>query len=154
MTITAENVSGLVVGEGCFYCESSADLKYKLGWRIRPAFCVEMRVDDREVLEAVQYHLGCGRIYDLDFGRYKSYENRNWMPHAKFRVTALPELRSNVVPFFERHPLFGRKADAFRLFSSLVSHLSSGHHRTEEGLEIAKRLASQLSQHNSRGKGN
>ena len=68
--ITTEHVVGLVVGEGCFYTECAPDPKFRFGWRIRPAFCIEMRHDDRDALEAVQHHIGCGRIYDLDFGRY------------------------------------------------------------------------------------
>jgi hypothetical protein len=48
-----EHISGLVVGEGCFYAESCADPKYRSGWRIRPAFCIEMRHEEREVLEEI-----------------------------------------------------------------------------------------------------
>jgi hypothetical protein len=42
MNLLPEHISGLVVGEGCFYAES-CDPKYRSGWRIRPAFCIEMR---------------------------------------------------------------------------------------------------------------
>jgi hypothetical protein len=35
-----EHISGLVVGEGCFYAESCADPKYRSAWRIRLAFCI------------------------------------------------------------------------------------------------------------------
>ena len=51
--MTPENLAGLVVGEGCFYAESVSDRKYRSGWRIQPAFCIEMRHDDRAVLEEV-----------------------------------------------------------------------------------------------------
>ena len=149
--VTPENVTGLVVGEGCFYAESTADTKYKLGWRLRPGFCIEMRGDDRSVLEAVQHHLGCGAIYDLDFGRYRGYEARGWAPHAKYRVTALPDLEEKVLPFFRRHPLFGRKAEAFSLFAELVEHLRSGHHRSNKGLAVGKEIAARLAEHNARG---
>ncbi len=151
MIITAENVSGLVVGEGCFYAESCADPKYLSGWRIRPAFCVEMREDDREVLEAIKHHLQCGRIYELDFGRYKGYGERGWRRHSKFRVTRLEDLHSRVVPFFLEHPLFGRKQQAFELFSQIVVVLRSRRHLAPEGLDLARLLASQLREHNARG---
>ena len=75
--ITPENISGLVVGEGCFYAESAPDPKYRSGWRIRPAFCIEMRHDELEVLEAVREALGCGGIYRLDFGRSRDTERRD-----------------------------------------------------------------------------
>jgi hypothetical protein len=149
--ITPENVAGLVVGEGCFYAESAADPKYKLGWRIRPGFCIEMRFDERPVLEAVKAHLACGAIYDLDFGRYKGYEGRGWHPHVKYRVTKIGELAENVVPFFSTYPLFGRKQEAFLLFADLVGLLAERHHREAPGLATAKQLAARLRTHNARG---
>ena len=149
--ITPDNVAGLVVGEGCFYAESAPDTKYRSGWRIRPAFCIEMRADDRAALEDVQSHLGCGRIYDLDFGRYRGYEECGWMPHVKFRVGRIAELHGSVVPFFRRHPLFGRKAVAFDLFAELVTLLHGKVHRSPEGLLRARGLAEQLQAHNHRG---
>jgi hypothetical protein len=149
--ITPDNVAGLVVGEGCFYAESAPDPKYRSGWRIRPAFCIEMRADDRPCLEDVKRHLGCGQIYSLDFGRYRGYEERGWMPHAKFRVGRIAELHGRVVPFFRRHPLFGRKAVAFDLFAELVTVLHKRAHRSPEGLLHARRIAEQLQTHNRRG---
>lgn len=97
-SITGYHVAGLVVGEGCFYAESAPDPKYRSGWRIRPGFCIEMREDERPALEAVMDHLGCGRIYDLDFGRYKGYEQKRWSPHVKFRVTRISDLHFGWCP--------------------------------------------------------
>jgi hypothetical protein len=150
--ITPENLAGLVVGEGCFYAESAPDPKYRLGWRLRPAFCMEMRADEREVLEALQRQLGCGGVYDLDFGRYKGYEAKSWQPHTKYRVTSIGDLHSSVVPFFRAYPLFGRKALAFDIFAELVELLISGAHRTPEGLTRGRNLADHLSKHNARGR--
>ena len=149
-TVTPEHVAGLVVGEGCFYAESGRDKKYRSGWRIRPAFCIEMRHDDREVLEYVRDHLGCGAIYDLDFGRYRGYESKGWKPHVKYRVSNLADLHGKVVPFF-RSRLFGRKRRAFELFSELVEMMERREHLTPEGLEAAKDLAKRLTDHNKKG---
>jgi hypothetical protein len=149
--ITPEHVAGLVVGEGCFYAESREDLKYRSGWRIRPAFCLEMRADDRVALEIVRDFLGCGRLYELDFGRYEGYEARGWKPHVKYRVSRLAELHDNVVPFFSRHKLFGRKREAFELFAELVELMSSKEHLEANGLLHAKDLARRLAEHNRRG---
>ena len=107
--ITPAHICGLVVGEGCFYAESAPDAKYRSGWRIRPSFCIEMRADDRVAVEAVRDHLGCGSIFELDFGRYAGYEDKGWQPHVKYRVTRLSDLSELVVPFFNEHRLFGRK---------------------------------------------
>ena len=149
--ITPENIAGLVVGEGCFYAESAPDPKYRSGWRIRPGFCVEMRADERSVLEAIRDHLRCGSIYVLDFGRYKGYEGRGWHPHVKYRVTRLADLAGQVVPFFSEYPLFGRKARAFVIFSELVRLLEAGAHREHPGLFRGRALAAALAEHNARG---
>lgn len=149
--VTPENVAGLVVGEGCFYVESQPDPKYRLGWRVRPGFCIEMREDEREVLEQVQRLLRCGAIYELDFGRYRGYESKNWHRHVKFRVSRIADLRDLVVPFFTENPLFGRKRRAFDIFAELVDLLYRGQHRHEQGLAEARRLANLLSIHNERG---
>jgi hypothetical protein len=149
--VTPENVAGLVVGEGCFYAESASDSKYRSGWRIRPAFCVEMRHDDREVLEGVRTHLGCGNVYLLDFGRYRGYEARGWQPHVKYRVSNLGDLHERVVPFFRRHQLFGRKRGAFEIFAELVDLMARGEHLEPKGLARAKDLAGHLTNHNRKG---
>ena len=149
--ITAENVVGLVVGEGCFYVESCPDSRYRLGWRIRPAFCIEMRAEEEGVLEVVRDLLGCGSVYHLDFGRYSGYEKRGWLPHVKYRVTRRRDLDQRVVPFFRQYPLFGRKAVAFEHFAKLVEILTAGLHRTPKGLDLAKEVADRLREHNRRG---
>jgi len=146
--ISGHHIAGLVVGEGCFYAESAADPKYRSGWRIRPGFCIEMRHEEREALEQVRRHLGCGRIYDLDFGRYRGYEEKGWNPHVKYRVTRIDDLHRSVVPFFVRNPLFGRKLGAFRIFAELVEVLYRRGHLTAAGLEHARQLAAHLSEHN------
>lgn len=149
--MTPDNLAGLVVGEGCFYVESAPDSKYRSGWRIRPAFCVEMRHDEREVLEEVRAQLQCGAVYDLDFGRYRGYEAKGWQPHVKYRVGSVADMYSKVVPFFRRHQLFGRKRRAFELFAELVELLAGHRHLRPEGLERAKDLARQLAEHNRKG---
>jgi hypothetical protein len=149
--ISPQHVCGLVVGEGCFYAESTKDPSYRLGWRIRPAFCIEMRIDEQPVLEAVRDLLGCGGVYRLDFGRYRGYRDRGWQSHAKFRVSSVRELHELVVPFFERYRLFGRKKAAFEVFKPLVALVNERRHLTPGGLAEARALAEELGRHNQRG---
>jgi hypothetical protein len=151
MKLHPQHIAGLVVGEGCFYAESCPDPKYRLGWRIRPAFCIEMRHDEREVLEEVARRLGCGRVYDLDFGRYRGYEAKGWEGHVKLRVSNLRDLHGRVVPYFRKHQLFGRKRIAFVVFAELVELLHARRHLTSSGLEECKEVAARLTEHNRRG---
>jgi len=149
--ISPENVSGFVVGEGCFYVECGGDKKYKLGYRIRPAFCIEVRHDDREVLEAVRDHLGCGNIYDLDFGRYKGYEQKKWKPHVKYRTSNIDDISKKVVPFFKQHRLFGKKRRSFDLFCKIVELVERKAHLSEEGLQQILPLVNELRTLNKKG---
>lgn len=149
--ISPDALSGFVVGEGCFYVESGRDEKYRLGWRIRPAFCVEVRHDDRGILESLQAALGCGNIYELDFGRYKGYEAKNWRPHAKYRVSNIADIRSKVIPFFEKNPLFGRKKECFEIFRRVVAAMNNGQHLQADKLQEVKAWVRDLNILNKKG---
>lgn len=149
--ISPEALSGFVVGEGCFYVESGYDEKYRLKWRIRPAFCVEVRHDDREILETLQSTIGCGNIYDLNFGRYKGYEQKKWQPHVKYRVSNFEDICSKVVPFFKRHSLFGRKKKCFDLFCQIVDSMVLKNHLDPNELESIKTLVRELNILNKKG---
>ena len=149
--ISPENISGFVVGEGCFYVESGKDPKYKLGYRVRAAFCIELREDDREILEAIQETLGCGNIYQLNFGRYKNYSKKNWKPHVKYRVSNQNDIIHKVIPFFEKYPLFGKKKKSFDVFTKIVKKIEFKEHLTPYGLEGTKKLVSELKSLNKKG---
>jgi hypothetical protein len=135
--ISPENISGFVVGEGCFYVESGKDPKYKLGYRVRAAFCIELREDDREILEAIQKTLGCGNIYQLDFGRYKGYSKKGWRPHVKYRVSNQNDLI--------------HKQKSFEVFIKIVDKIRLKEHLTPDGLEKTKLLVSELKALNKKG---
>jgi hypothetical protein len=149
--ISPENISGFVVGEGCFYVESGKDPKYKLGYRVRAAFCIELREDDREILESIQERLGCGNIYSLDFGRYEGYSKKGWQPHVKYRVSNQPDLFRKIVPFFKKYPLFGKKLKSFEIFTRIVEKIETKQHLTQNGLEEIKVLVSELKALNKKG---
>lgn len=149
--VPPEFVSGFVTGEGCFYTESGYDEKYKLKHRIRLAFCIEAKQEDREVLEAVKEHLQCGNIYDLDFGRYRGYEQRKWKPHVKYRVGNFKDIAEKVIPFFQRYPLYGNKRKAFEVFSTIAEQVANKDHLTEEGLKEIKVLVNRLRALNKKG---
>ena len=149
--ISPDALSGFVVGEGCFYVESGYDKKYRLGWRIRPAFCVEVRHDDRDVLKALQSAIGCGNVYDLDFGRYKGYEEKKWQPHVKYRVSNFEDIQSKVIPFFRQYPLFGRKRKCFDLFCQIVDAMILKNHLVPDKLEAVKALVREMNILNKKG---
>jgi len=149
--IPPESISGYVTGEGCFYVESGRDLKYRLGHRIRLGFCIEVKESDKEILEGIQRVLGCGNIYSLDFGRYKGYEERKWHKHVKLRVSNFQDIWNKVIPFFQKHPLYGTKQKVFEIYCEIAKRMYERQQITYAGLEQIKVLVSQLKALNKKG---
>lgn len=149
--LAPEFVSGFVSGEGCFYVESGFDKKYRLKHRIRPAFCIEVRADDRKVLEAIKKQLNCGNIYDLDFGRYKGYESKGWKPHVKYRVSNVVDITEKVIPFFKRYSLYGKKQESFEIFCQIVEGIKQDQHLSEEKLPQLREKVRILKSLNKKG---
>lgn len=149
--MSPENISGFVVGEGCFYVESGYDKKYRFKHRIRLAFCIEVKSEDKEILEEIQKKINCGNIYCLDFGRYKGYEQKKWKPHVKYRVSNQKDIIEKVIPFFEKYPLFGTKLKSFSVFKEIAARINASQHKTEEGLKELIALANDLKTINKKG---
>jgi hypothetical protein len=149
--MSPENVSGYVTGEGCFYAESGYDPKYKLKHRIRLAFCIKVRANDRMLLEMVKNQLGCGNIYSLDFGRYEGYEKRKWRPHVKLRVSNFADVYNKVMPFFKKNTLFGVKRQSFEIFCKIAELINTKEHLSEKGLTEIKVLVKELHSVNKKG---
>lgn len=149
--ITPENISGFVVGEGCFYVEYGKDDKYKLGLRVRPSFVIELAEDDESVLQSIQRCIGCGTVYRLDFGRYQNYKHKKWKRHVRYKVSNITDIAQTLVPFFKKYPLFGKKLLAFNLFSQIVSCVIEKKHLDHSGLDEISKLVDQLHLVNKRG---
>jgi hypothetical protein len=149
--MSPESISGYVTGEGCFYAESGKDLKYRLGHRIRLAFCIEVKESDKEILEGVQQALGCGNMYFLDFGRYKGYEEKNWHKHVKYRVSNFNDIWTKVIPFFKKYPLYGTKAKVFKVYCEIAERMFRREHISYAGLEQVKVFVTQLKALNKKG---
>lgn len=149
--ISPENISGFVVGEGCFYVEFGKDGKYKSKLRVRPAFVIELAVDDEPILQSIKNIIGCGTVYHLDFGRYLNYRERNWKSHVRYKVSNITDIITKLIPFFDKYPLFGKKEKAFVLFKAICLKLLAKKHFTNEGLMEISELVNQLRTINKRG---
>lgn len=125
-------VVGFVDGEGCF---TVSVLRRPSGFvEVRPMFEIELRADDRPILERIRATIGCGNIYRLAYERY------GWYPHVKLKVSNVVDLSQRVVPFFERYPLQAKKARVFEPFAAIVRIVARGEHRTRAGLRRIRTL--------------
>jgi LAGLIDADG endonuclease len=105
-------LSGFALGEASFMlvCRPRGD--YARKWKVSAAFNVSQK--DRAPLELFRDTLGCGSI--------RRAGNDGWY----WEVNRLSDIANRVVPFFDRFPLVGRKAEDYALFRSAVALLASG----------------------------
>ena len=127
-------IVGLVDGEGCF-CVSLNKRKDSPKPEVRLLFEIELRADDKEILERVKKTLGCGNIYYLDYERYKK-----WKPHYKYKVSNIVDISTKVIPFFEKYPLQAKKKMSFDLFCKVAKLIVDKHKFTIEQIETIRVL--------------
>jgi hypothetical protein len=122
-------VAGFIDGEGSFSVSIGKHKTLSRGLEVRPEFEIEVRDDDREILERILITIGCGRIYDC------SYERYGWYPHAKYKVTSTREMEEVLFPFLDSNPLQAKKARSYILFKDIVLAYRRKEHLTDVGFE-------------------
>ncbi|MEK7497421.1 MAG: LAGLIDADG family homing endonuclease [Patescibacteria group bacterium] len=121
-TLPGDYVSGLVDGEGCFILQYRREVKRNrpglpIYFRWFVAFAIVLRKDDEPLLEMVKNTLGCGGIT----------HTRN---EVRYQVQDSKLLASKLIPFFERHPLFGKKHKDYLLWKEAVLLLVASKDKT------------------------
>jgi hypothetical protein len=99
-------LSGFALGEGSFMivCRKRGD--YRRSFKLSAAFNVSQH--DRVPLDLFRETLGCGTL--------RRAGNGGWY----WEVNRLPDLAGRIVPFFDRFPIVGQKAEDFRLWRRAV----------------------------------
>jgi len=97
-------VAGFIDGEESFYVGISKHKTTRSGIEIRPQFSIELRADDRHILERIMVTIGCGKVYDCSYDRY------GWFPHAKYKISSVQQIAEYLIPFLDKHPLQAKKA--------------------------------------------
>ena len=121
-------VAGFIEGEGSFSVSIGKNREYRQGVQLHPEFAIELRADDREILERVLITIGCGKIYDCSYDRY------GWYPHLKYKITGAKDMEEYLFPFLDRYPLQGKKAKVYKLFRTIVRMYRRKEHLTNSGL--------------------
>jgi hypothetical protein len=103
-------LSGFALGEASFMLVCRPRDDYGRKWKVSAAFNVSQK--DLEPLELFRDTLGCGSI--------RKAGNGGWY----WEVNRLSDIASRIVPFFDRFPLVGKKAQDFTRFKSAVELLS------------------------------
>ena len=105
-------LAGFALGEASFMVVCRPRGGKTGSWRISAAFNVSQK--DRAPLDLFRETLGCGTM--------RRAGNGGWY----WEVNDLSNIQSLIVPFFERFPLVGSKAEDFDRFAKIVSILADG----------------------------
>lgn len=131
-------VIGFIDGEGSFSVSVGKHKTMKRRQEVRLEFEIELRADDREILERICATIGCGRIYDL------SYERYGWYPHVKYKIGGVKDMQKYLIPFLDRHPPQAKKGEVYRLFREIVIMFSNKEHLTDNGFKKILKLRDQI----------
>lgn len=131
-------IAGFIDGEGSFWVSIYRDETMKNKIFCRAEFSIELRADDREILERIQKTLGCGKIYECNYERY------GWYPHVKYKVSRLDEISEILIPFLEECPLQAKKAETFQYFKQIVQKRMKKEHLTKKGVKEIIKLQSKI----------
>lgn len=139
-------IVGFVEGEGCFAITISKHKTKRLGKDARLIFEIELRGDDRPILETIKNYFGCGYLVNLNYQRY------GWKPHVKYAVHSFKEIKRRIVPFFKKYPLKGKKGKDFLLFCQTIEIFSKKRHLTQEGINELEKIRQGMNEHRQYGK--
>ena len=81
-------------------------------------FRINLREDDKPILEEIKEQLGCGRIFFLDKSRY----NSNQRDQYQFTVSSLYDLIHIIIPFFDLFDLRAKKKSDYLRWREKVLH--------------------------------
>ena len=131
-------VVGFIDGEGSFSVSIGKHKTLRRGSEVRAEFEIELRADDREILERILVTLGCGKIYDC------SYERYGWDPHVKYKITSSRDMERYLFPFLDRYPPQAKKAEVYKRFREIVLMFRRKEHLTDEGFARIEELRSEI----------
>lgn len=131
-------VIGFIDGEGSFSVSINHHKTLKSGIEIKPEFEIELRADDREILERIAVTIGTGIIYDC------SYERYGWYPHTKYKISSTKEMANKLFPFLDRYHLQAKKRQNYLVFKKIVGMMLKKQHLTGSGLKKIRVLREQI----------
>ena len=128
MDLNAQWIVGFVDGEGCFHVGISENKSMKLGVQVLPEFTVVQYEVDQQVLYALKAYFGCGVV------------RKNNGTRLSYRVRGQENLRTKIIPFFEKHQLKTRKRVDFAKFRKVLLLMEKGDHLKADGLEKIRQI--------------
>jgi hypothetical protein len=110
-------ITGFADGEGCFSISFNRRAKLKTGIEVRPSFCIAQNKRSLQVLKNIHAYFGCGAI---------RFSKRDQM--YKYEVRSISDLRTRIIPHFQKYPLRTSKARDFEIFTEVCDMIFRSHH--------------------------
>ena len=107
--------------------------KMNLGWQVLPEFRVTQHERDELLLTRIRDFFGFGSV------------RKNHGDRLNYRVRGLENL-TELVRFFERHPLQTKKRADFETFAEIIGLMKDDQHLTRSGLDEIAHLASEMNE--------
>ena len=133
-------IVGFVDGEGCFSVSifRNATAKTKTGWQVFSEFVVSQGESSRNSLEKIKRHFRCGYII---VNKRKDNHHEHML---KYCVRSIGDLRTKIIPFFDKHKLITRKYKDFKIFKKIVNLIYQRKHLSEKGMIKIAQLISTM----------
>lgn len=137
-------IVGFTDGEGTFSVSLNRNHTTSSGWQIFPEYVVTQGERSLQALEEMQNFFQCGKIYPNH-----RYDNHHEILY-RYCVRSIKDLKSIIIPFFQKHPLKTAKRNDFLAFAAIVDLMDQGLHRSKEGFDSIRQLASTMNRRSSR----
>lgn len=139
-------VVGFIDGEGSFSVSVGKHKTLRRGFEVRAEFEIELRADDKEILERILITIGCGKIYDC------SYERYGWYPHVKYKITSVKDMRDYLFPFLDTYRLQAKKAATYAFFREIVMMVCNKQHLSDQGYDEILMLREEIRKRGKKAK--
>lgn len=147
-------IIGFVDGEGCFSInfvkqperkeKNRIRRGYKTGFQIAHEFAVVQGEKSLESLKKIKDYFGVGNIYINR--RYDNHKEHLY----RYCVSARRELRSTIIPFFQKYQLQTSKRNDFENFVKCMKIMKRGEHLTEKGAVRIAKISEKMNHKKSR----
>ena len=129
--LTPDYIIGLVDGEGSFYVRLNSDVRRRN--KVELKFSLNLRYQDKEILEQLKQFFDCGNIY-------LQKDNRpNHTDCFRFEVNKKEDIIQKIIPFFEKnYPKIQSRKNDFELFKQ-IAKLSQSRDVNLEEISILKK---------------
>lgn len=124
-------LSGFIDAEGCFFVHLKKSSKYKAGYQVSLKFQITQDTADANLLQNIVNYFGCG---------YYRAVAKNC--DGRFEVEKFQDILDKVIPFLDKHPLLGSKANDLADFKKVALLIKDKEHLTDSGVEIIKQIKS------------